>query len=389
MPRKNRSKKSRTTNKARKQVRNVEEPRRPNYTAQQEVVDYLTEDEVIGDQLYCCVSFAEVTDTMLSDVITDVANRTNQNREITREIVETYRNLERPKRAVKVRGNYRSYERATKRAENLRHADDSFHVFIGEVGKWLPFNPDAALIEDENFMEKQLNDLMKAQKLEQARTKMHFEKEMRRKMEQAIIDGTPEGQEMYNQKEEPVQAVEHRVSEANRLIEEFQAKIKALELKRSRAEDKLVFMREQMKEGKEYPEPEQKGDNENTIEINQQSEILEEAQRILAEDDAANQNEGKTEERRQHDQEMIRKLRQMEDSRQIPEDFKEAFSKYQEQDRNPEMISQLASNMGQAQHRDQTDLIKQLNSAPENEDRMFGEGVLIPAKRRAEEENNQ
>jgi hypothetical protein len=238
-------------------------------------------------------------------------------------------------------------------------------------------------------MEKQLNDLMKAQKLEQARTKMHFEKEMRRKMEQAIIDGTPEGQEMYNQKEEPVQAVEHRVSEANRLIEEFQAKIKALELKRSRAEDKLVFMREQMKEGKEYPEPEQKGDNENTIEINQQSEILEEAQRILAEDDAANQNEGKTEERRQHDQEMIRKLRQMEDSRQIPEDFKEAFSKYQEQDRNPEMISQLASNMGQAQHRDQTDLIKQLNSAPENEDRMFGEGVLIPAKRRAEEENNQ
>ena len=64
---------------------------------------------------------------------------------------------------VKVRGVYKSFEEADARAKQLQKIDKRHHVFVGEVGKWLPFDADTSNMEPEQqvYREQQLNQYMK------------------------------------------------------------------------------------------------------------------------------------------------------------------------------------------------------------------------------------
>ena len=64
-------------------------------------------------------------------------------------------------RGVKVRGTYESLREAKRRAEMLRKRDPNFHVFVGQVGYWLPWDPEASDIQDQEYQEGELNELMK------------------------------------------------------------------------------------------------------------------------------------------------------------------------------------------------------------------------------------
>ena len=63
-------------------------------------------------------------------------------------------------RGLKVRGVYETKEAAERRAKKLQTLDSDFHVFVGQVGYWLPWDPQADKIEDEAFINSQLNDMM-------------------------------------------------------------------------------------------------------------------------------------------------------------------------------------------------------------------------------------
>lgn len=68
---------------------------------------------------------------------------------------------------VKVRGVFETYEDARKHAEQLQKLDKFHNIFVGEVGKWLPFDVDIAQTETEDdpvYREKSLNTYMKAYK---------------------------------------------------------------------------------------------------------------------------------------------------------------------------------------------------------------------------------
>ena len=40
--------------------------------------------------------------------------------------------------------------------------DPNFNIYVGEVGKWLPFNPDVNGIQNNEYLNEGLNDMMKA-----------------------------------------------------------------------------------------------------------------------------------------------------------------------------------------------------------------------------------
>jgi hypothetical protein len=63
-------------------------------------------------------------------------------------------------RGLKVRGVYNTKDEADARAKKLSTLDSSFHVFIGQVGYWLPWDPCADGVEGEVFQNSQLNDMM-------------------------------------------------------------------------------------------------------------------------------------------------------------------------------------------------------------------------------------
>ena len=68
---------------------------------------------------------------------------------------------------IKVRGVFELYEDAKTRADQLQKQDKHHNIFVGEVGKWLPFNVDIATMETDDdpvYREQALNQYMKAYK---------------------------------------------------------------------------------------------------------------------------------------------------------------------------------------------------------------------------------
>ncbi len=98
-------------------------------------VDHLTEDAPIVGQTYVCVSFLSP---------------------------EGIRNCK--VRGLKVRGVYGTREEADKQAKSLQSDDPDFHVFVGEVGKWLPWDPDPNSATDQEYREEELQKLMESYK---------------------------------------------------------------------------------------------------------------------------------------------------------------------------------------------------------------------------------
>ena len=68
---------------------------------------------------------------------------------------------------IKVRGVFETYEDAKIRCNNLQKTDKYHNIFVGEIGKWLPFNVDISKMETDDepvYREQALNQYMKAYK---------------------------------------------------------------------------------------------------------------------------------------------------------------------------------------------------------------------------------
>jgi hypothetical protein len=68
---------------------------------------------------------------------------------------------------IKVRGVFETYEDAKAHSEKLQQLDKFHNIFVGEVGKWLPFDVDISNMQTEDdpvYREKSLNQYMKAYK---------------------------------------------------------------------------------------------------------------------------------------------------------------------------------------------------------------------------------
>jgi hypothetical protein len=88
-------------------------------------------------------------------------------------------------RGVKVRGCYDSYDQAERRAKALQRTDRSFHVFVGQVGYWLPWDPNADQVQDEEYLEGELNTLMQEYKKNEINRDIFYEDQKREKLKDA------------------------------------------------------------------------------------------------------------------------------------------------------------------------------------------------------------
>ena len=65
---------------------------------------------------------------------------------------------------LKVRGVYDTRREADLSTKNLQRKDQSFDVFVGQVGYWLPWDPDGNKLEDQEYLNNDLNNLVKGYK---------------------------------------------------------------------------------------------------------------------------------------------------------------------------------------------------------------------------------
>ena len=90
-------------------------------------------------------------------------------------------------RGVKVRGVYDSYQQAESKAKELQRGDRSFHIFIGQVGYWLPWDPTADKVENEEYLEEELNNMMRSYKQNEINRDIFYEEQKREKLKEAEL----------------------------------------------------------------------------------------------------------------------------------------------------------------------------------------------------------
>ena len=137
---------------------------------EEEKVDYLDVDDPIPGQSFCCLSFVSPENLIeskeawkVSKFLQSVCKDRDMDFKKTLEQYNDFcykfqddlqkdfdqqNNFKTNIRGIKVRGVYSTQEEATARAKKLQTTDSDFHVFVGQVGYWLPWDPCADKIED-------------------------------------------------------------------------------------------------------------------------------------------------------------------------------------------------------------------------------------------------
>jgi hypothetical protein len=91
-------------------------------------------------------------------------------------------------RGFKSRGNFATQEEAELRARLLRETDPSFDVFVGPVGQWLCWDPEAYKTGRVEYMEEELNQLAAEKQKNESAAKTAFEQRVKETKQKAIED---------------------------------------------------------------------------------------------------------------------------------------------------------------------------------------------------------
>jgi hypothetical protein len=87
---------------------------------------------------------------------------------------------------MKIRGVFATREEATAHVRRLQQFDPLFDVFMLEVGKWVCVPPDIEKIEDVQYQEKYLQELISGYKTSQDEAKRHFQERKMAVMESGL-----------------------------------------------------------------------------------------------------------------------------------------------------------------------------------------------------------
>ena len=95
-------------------------------------------------------------------------------------------NFQTSTRGIKIRGVYPTVEEAELRCKMLREIDPNHDVFVGPVGLWMPWDPEAYKTGRVEYMEDELNQLMHEKNKNETFAKSAFEQRVKESKQKAI-----------------------------------------------------------------------------------------------------------------------------------------------------------------------------------------------------------
>ena len=90
--------------------------------------------------------------------------------------------------ALKIRGVFSTKEDAQHHVKRLQQADNTFDIYLVDMYKWLPIPPNNDAIEDKEYQETMLNEIIQGHKEQQLRAKQHFEERKRDSLQTTLED---------------------------------------------------------------------------------------------------------------------------------------------------------------------------------------------------------
>jgi hypothetical protein len=104
---------------------------------------------------------------------------------LTDEFGKTY-NFQTSIRGLKIRGSYSTQEEAELRCKMLREVDPNHNVYVGPVGMWMPWDPEAYKTGKVEYLEEELNQLMNEKIKNEEKAKQEFDKRVMETKKEAI-----------------------------------------------------------------------------------------------------------------------------------------------------------------------------------------------------------
>jgi hypothetical protein len=174
---------------------------------QEKKPDYLEVDEPIAGQNYVCLSFLS-PETLIQnkeafkcvkflqsyckdqklkfeDVYSKYQDFTYKYEDKLQRDFDEQNDFQTSVRGLKVRGVYDTRQAAEDRAKKLSLRDSAFHTFVGQVGYWLPWDPNADKVESEIFHNSQLNNMMEKYQENNVNRDIFYEEQKRDKIKAA------------------------------------------------------------------------------------------------------------------------------------------------------------------------------------------------------------
>ena len=191
--------------------------------ATEEEIDFLEVDRPIPGQNYVCLSFIspekilenknlyilykfhmsmnEGCDLTFDNFKEKYDDFGEQNEDVIQKEFDLICDFQTNVRSVKIRGIYDSQREANVRAQVLQKMDNSFHVYVAQVGYWLPWDPNPNKIEDQEYLNNDLNRLNKEYNKNQTKKDMFYEEQKREKKMSAIRDSEEKKRKNLEEKE--------------------------------------------------------------------------------------------------------------------------------------------------------------------------------------------
>jgi hypothetical protein len=130
----------------------------------------------------------ERTTLIESNIQDDYKNFLDTNEDELENMFNAKYNFQTNVRGIKVRGSFPTQEEAEMKCKSLREVDPNHDVFVGPVGTWMPWDPEAYKTNKVEYMEEELNQLMHEKINNEKSAKDEFEKRVKEAKEKAMED---------------------------------------------------------------------------------------------------------------------------------------------------------------------------------------------------------
>jgi len=128
----------------------------------------------------------------------DYKNFLDVNEDNLQEEFDILHNFKTNIRGIKIRGSFNTQQEAQLRCRMLREVDPSHDIYVGQVGMWMPFDPDVYKTGKVEYMEEELNQLMAEKNKSEQGAKRTFDERVRESKRKAIEENIKKAKETGN-----------------------------------------------------------------------------------------------------------------------------------------------------------------------------------------------
>lgn len=127
-------------------------------------------------------------------------------------------------RGLKIRGVYPTLEEAELRCKMLRELDPNHDVYVGPVGLWMPWEPEAYKTGRVEYMEEELNQLMHEKTKNESNAKTAFDQRVKETKQKAIEENIKNAEKSGNTLTQSIDNEGNLIGVTNATSQDFSSK---------------------------------------------------------------------------------------------------------------------------------------------------------------------